>query len=220
MAAWDLCASSDVKTALEITSTTRDTLIAEYISDASREIMRICEREFAPATASELRRIKVDPRERVEGCVYIDFAPYDLRSVSTFTLHPEASGDSETLTENTHYTLMPVRAVASPTDSAFGVYTRIRFDVNQTFSSTFFRRFGYCLADITGAWGFASVPRDVKDAAVLTVTSWLRRDFPAFAQGGFDSEPATLAPERQGTYSIPRAAIRKLQPFKRNGGAF
>lgn len=223
-AAWDLCTVADVHTALETTSTARDGVIQDYISDASLEIIGYCQREFAPATSSEKRRFRVDPRSIVDGCVRIDLFPYDLRTVATMTLNPEDSSPSM-LVANTDYVLLPIQPFdgllgGTPVEPSYSVHTHVQFSGWRIFNSAVMIRFGFCYIDITGAWGFPSVPGDVNQACVQTVVSWLRRDFPQFAQAGFDAEGQTLQPPAAGTYSLPSSALRKLARFKRHGGVF
>jgi hypothetical protein len=79
--------------------------------------------------------------------------------------------------------------------------------------------YGYTLVDINGAWGFASVPDDVKRACVIAVQSGLRRDLTELAIAGID-EPQSISPEGPATHAIPAASRRLLAPFRRTAGAY
>jgi hypothetical protein len=210
-AAWDLCTVANVREALELPAadTTRDDLIQSLISDLSRAIMREYDREFAPATASATRRFQVPA-----GSLYLDLAPYELRTVSSLTINPEADGGGTALTATTDYQLAPVT-------SAQGPYQGVRFSnrITSIHVSQTAQDYGYTLVDIAGAWGFASVPEDVKRAAVIAVQSGLRRDLTELAIAGID-EPQSIAPEGPATHSIPAASRRLLAPFRRTAGAF
>lgn len=200
----DLCTLADVKTALEISAsdTSRDTLIAALITSASEAIMNEVDREFAPVTSSATRRF------RVEG-LQLNLAPYDLRSVSTLTLHPESTSP-QTLTATSDYQLLPV---GSPS----GTFTSLRFSglLASLYASQTVFSFGYALVDIAGAWGFASVPLDVTRACVITVGSWLRKDVTALLAAGELDTGGGLAPAFPATMELPHAATALLSPFYR-----
>jgi hypothetical protein len=208
-AAWDLCTLANVREALELpaSDTTRDNLIQSLISDLSRAIIREYDREFAPA-ATATRRFQVPA-----GSLLLDLAPYDLRTVSTLTINPEASGGTA-LTATTDFQLMPVVTQQ-------GTYESIRFSARLTslHTSQTAQDYGYTLVDVNGAFGFATVPEDVKRACVIAVQSALRRALTELAIAGID-EPQAIAPEGPATHSIPAASRRLLAPFRRTAGAF
>lgn len=207
-AAWDLCTLANVREALELPTadTTRDALIQTLISDLSRAIIREYDREFSPA-ATATRRFPVPA-----GSLMLDLAPYDLRTVTTLTINPEVTGT--VLTSPSDYMLMPVTTQQ-------GTYQAIRFAARLTslHTSQTAQDYGYTLVDIAGAWGFASVPEDVKRACVIAVQSALRRDLTELAIAGIE-EPQMIAPEGPATHSIPAASRRLLAPFRRTAGAF
>lgn len=204
MAAQDLCTLADVRAALELPTadTSRDSLISTLITQASEAIMADVGREFAPATGSATRRFRVDGFK-------VDLEPYDLRTASTVTLHPESTSPI-TLTANTDYQLTPIGAPS-------GTFTSVKLSATlvSVASSTTPFNFGYALLDISGAWGFASVPEDVKRAAVLTVSSWLRRDVMAFALTSEIELGRGLAPAVPAGFAIPSDARRLLEPYMR-----
>jgi hypothetical protein len=208
-AAWDLCTLANVREALELPTadTTRDNLIQSLISDLSRAIIREYDREFAPA-ATATRRFQVPV-----GSLYLDLAPYDLRTVTSLTMNPETSGGTA-LTAVTDYQLMPVVIQQ-------GTYQGVRFSnrITSLHTSQTAQDYGYTLVDINGAWGFASVPDDVKRACVIAVQSGLRRDLTELAIAGID-EPQSISPEGPATHAIPAASRRLLAPFRRTAGAY
>ncbi len=201
MAAQDLCTLADVRAALELPTadTSRDALISTLITQTSEAIMADTGREFAPATSSATRRFRVDRPK-------INLEPFDLRTVSTVTLHPE--GTSPVTLTTSDYQLTPVGAPS-------GTYTSVTLSVlSSLYSQTAFG-FGYALIDISGAWGFAAVPEDVKRAAVLTVSSWLRRDVMSFALSSEIDLSRGLAPALPAGFAIPSDARRLLGPYYR-----
>ena len=209
---FDLCTLANVREhmGLPASDTSFDTKIQTAITGASQAIMDAVEREFAPATLSEARTISLDPTRRINGSVLLDLCPYDLRSVSSFKLNPEDS--PTTLADETDYMLWPV-------DTPQGVYTSVRLSNAQAYSSTLYSRYGFAQVEITGAWGFASVPTPVRDACVLTVASAMRRDVPAFQIDEIE-DPRGIPPDPAFVYSIPGAAWKKLMPYKRSSGVF
>lgn len=205
MAAIDLCTLDDVRTALEVTAsdTSRDGLFATVITAASRAIMADADREFAPA-ATATRRF------RWQGMRFMSLAPYDLRTVTTFTLNPESTSPT-TLTSPTHYLL-------GPTVSQYGVYQSVEFAITlmpSRYSQTS-RDYGFNFVDIAGGWGFAApLPEDVVQACITTCTSWLRRDTSAFAMRD-PEDVRMLAGDPMQTFTIPPAAKRLLHPYRRS----
>jgi len=206
MAAQDLCSLSEVRAYLELPAadTGRDTLITNSITPVSDAIMRFTQREFAPATASATRTFRLDV-----GNLKLDLAPYDLRSVTTVTLHPESSAPI-TMTATSQYQLHPITSTSS-------VYTSVKLagNIANLWQSDSGRFFGYAQISIAGAWGFASVPSDVKQAAIIAVASQVRRDIVALDMGDVLSDPRELGPERPTNYALPAASIRLLSTYKR-----
>lgn len=214
MAAIDLCTLSDVRGELELpaSDTTRDTLISSVITACSRAIHTYCQREFKTETnGSTTRRFKVPNLAYV-----VDLAPFDLRSVTTVTIHPESSS-ATTLTAWTEYQLAPLTLVDT--------YQQIRISpwVAQMHVGDTPRRFGYTIVDVTSTtWGFASVPDDVKRAAIITVCANIDRRIDAYDIGAMDmvNSDIGLQPARNATFSIPTPAMALLGPYRRTVGAF
>lgn len=204
-----LCTLSDVRAFLELPAgdTGRDTLISDAINPVSAAITRYCQREFTPTTnATRIFRLDV-------GQLKVDLAPYDLRTASTVTLHPEQASPI-TLTATTQYQLQPL-------PPSLGVYSSVRLAGNlaNLFQSDSARFFGYAQVSISGDWGFASIPTDVRRAAVIAVASAIRRDVPALDLGDVLADPRQMTPDRPINYALPAASLRMLSPFKRNSFA-
>lgn len=187
--------------------TTRDAYCSSLISIYSQAIMNDVNREFAPITGSvgtpTTRRFKLEA-----GSYRLDLDPYDLQTVSTVTLNPEQASP-RTLTINDEY-------MAQPVTNADGVYTSIEFSkyIIGSFVTQTAIRFGYTLVDVSGVWGFPTVPGPVKQACILSVTSAMRRDVSAFALD--TDEAVALATERSQSYGIPPAARRLLNNYRRH----
>jgi hypothetical protein len=195
----DLCTLANVREALEVPTadTSRDALVGTLITAASVAIMQDTGREFAPSTSSATRRIQVDG-------YMVSLEPYDLRTVSTMTLHPESSSPITLGTAD--YQLVP--AV-----SADGVYQAVAISRYQVLLSDTAFKFGYALLDIAGAWGFTSVPLDVTRACVETVKTWLRADVGEFGLADMVEAGPTLNP--RSAFPIPFKAWAFLAPYRR-----
>lgn len=199
MADYDLTTKAAVKLRLQIgtAQTGQDDVIDALVSAASKAILAYTDREFAPADASETR---VFP---VRDCV-VDLAPYDLRTVATMTLHPEAPGGGTVLTANSDYALWPLQ---SPT----GTYTQVRLYDGLSLDSTFRERFGFARLQIAGAWGFAAVPADVAEACIMQVAAWFRGGVSVFSQAFNPDEVTFERPE-----ALTTAVRRLLDPYRRS----
>lgn len=203
----DLCTVADVREMLVFRQeyTKMDDLIPTLITSASQAILRYSDREFAPATTSATRRFKVD------ACIgaVLELGPYDLRSTTGVSLNPEASSPVA-LTQTTDYMLEPI-----PTFT--GTYKRLRLAPTAPVLSTVATKFGYALIDVTGAWGFATVPNDVKMACVRTVGAWMDRSIAGYgAQDILQDDPRVIYPGSiDSSYGIPAGALRLLAPYRR-----
>jgi hypothetical protein len=211
VASIDLCTVADVKASMEppITTTVRDGIIQTAITAASRRIMSWCDREFAPATGAATRRFPIDVTQNANGGFVADLAPFDLRSATAVSLHPESTAPVALSAANFDYALEPL-------PNQDGTYYRLRISPYFSMISSFANRFNYALIDISGAWGFSSVPEDVNRACVLTVRSWIRQNPKAYA---FPDQNAVegVQPEAPQTFTLPGGALMLLDHYKRWG---
>jgi len=214
VAAIDLCSLAEVRGFLAYRTgwTDRDPILADLITRASQTIIREVGREFAPASPDLTRTFPIDVnRTSPYGATRCDqwrntvvsLAPYDLRAVNTIRLHPESS--SPTALAAGDYQLKPVQ-------SQFGTYRRVVLSRSLSLYSDLAVNYGYAKLEIRGAWGFASVPDDVKQACIETVASWMERDVAGLALETEDGRAIPVA--TQPTFSIPVSARMKLRPFK------
>lgn len=190
-----LCSLDDVRGYLQkpTSDTAQDDIVMTMISRASRAIQSWCEREFTPI-GSATRRFRVDGQ-------FVNLAPYDLRTVTTMTLDP--TGTATVLTANTGYALLPFNANG-------GTYQYVSLGASQSLTSTFSGEFDFALLDIAGTWGMATIPEDVKQAAILTVVLWMRREVQAFTTTFSLDENRLERPE-----ALPSAVRAMLSPYRR-----
>ena len=73
---------------------------------------------------------------------------------------------------------------------------------------------GYVLVGITGEWGFATVPAEIRDLAVEVVCSWLGRNIQAAVMGEGPYDGGALPPHPAAAYDLPAFAKRRLRRWK------
>jgi hypothetical protein len=184
-----LCSLEDVRDLLQTNddNTDQDDVITDLIARASDAILFEFAREFAPAgDPGETRRFQMDLSAGL-----LDLAPYDARAVTAVVLDPD---DDAVELETTDWRLGPL-------PSRHGVYRYLRLTTSQGG--------GIVEVDVTGTWGFATVPRQVRQAAALTVVTWMRKDVAAFSSTYNLDESRVERPE-----AIPSAACALLRPFR------
>lgn len=188
----------EVKQAMEIRAadTKLDDDIRRLIPVASKECIQFCDREFAPATAGLTRRFRTNGR-------LVSLAPFDLRTATTITFDPV--GGPVVLTSSDFR--------LQPTHRPDGVYTEIRISDLFAVQTGTWVTFDFNEVDVLGDWGFLTVPVDVKEAAIIAIRSWLRRDTTTYAN--VDPELRQLQPEPYGTYKLPPASKSMLDSYRR-----
>lgn len=203
-----LCTIQDVHLAMEIptTDTSLDNIISEYIDEASATIMKATRREFAPVTTAT-RRFKITSNRSHR----VVFNPYDLQSLTELLVNSDQP-QGAVITSDDY--------VLEPFPNNEGVYTALVISPWIPIVSPRQLKFGYAYCDITGTWGFPSVPEQVKRAAVITVRTWLRRDAQALAGdiGGSYYSGVELPAQLPQTYALPAAARKLLAPYARTIG--
>ena len=170
-----LISTSDLKTHLTISDTTDDTTLATAASAASRAVQRWCGREFdVTTTASASARVF---RPRTPTLTITD----DFWTTSSLVVKTDQGDDGtyeSTLTINTDFIVEPLNGME---DGITVPYRRLRaiawvFPMWSTHASV----------QVTAAWGWAAIPDDVKQAAlILAARIWKRKNSPEGVLGGF-----------------------------------
>lgn len=211
MAAIDLCTVDDVKNVIQLPDAVDnlDVLIPEYITQSSRVIINYCKRQFAPTETQVTKRFKVDAYR-------VDFSPWDLRADSTsfqVKLHPETNAPL-VLTDGSNFG--NAQYMFKPVHPERGLYQSLQFSGFLVIVSQTLMAFNYALVDITGDWGFPTIPEDVNRACAITVGSWLTRSAPGVsAPWGIPAAAGTGAISRSNDWHIPWAAKRILGAYRR-----
>ncbi len=169
-----LVSLEEVKGFLQANPNTEDEeLLETFITAVTRSFRNHTHREFEATETAEERRF-AHP-----GGIYLNIAPYDLRSVVEVRTGVEG-GNPSTLTA-TDYALRPL-----PARDAVYQWLKLAADP------------GECEVTIKGEWGFPSVPEDVKNLAKTQIALWLRRDIQAYERtfnidAGFFERPEALS---------------------------
>ena len=149
-------------------NTAQDALIEDMIPVASDLIERYCQREFTNQGTTASARLY-----RYEGRGVLNLAPDDLRSVTQIRI--DTDGDDPTTLTSSQYRLWPTRAKD-------GVYTHIHLVLGASNSWP-----GYREVEVTGTWGWASVPDAVERATILLTMELISRTSSFRASSEFDT---------------------------------
>jgi hypothetical protein len=164
---------SDVKAALRITDSVDDSLLEISIEAASREIDGWCERVFTSSTATRIYR----PTDVFT--VEVD----DLQSITTLKTDSDGDGVFDVTWESTDYQLNPLNGIAGGITTP---YTQVRAIGQYLFPIYEPRNVNANEASIqiTGVWGWSSVPTAVKQACIiLSMRQFKRYDSPTGVMG-------------------------------------
>lgn len=200
----DLCTVHDVQLRFS-TSDDPAGIIQAAITAASRKVNQRYNRELTPQTNGEARIFRLNSN-------LLAFGTEDLRAaaVSGVVLDPLGT---PTVLDTTQFRLTPTEA------SSLGTYTGIRISNQIDLNGATARAFGYAELAITGDWGAfttATVPEDIRDAAVETVGSWLDRAVAQYAGVQSQAESEFIAtPDRFAGYSIPPTAHAVFSQYDR-----
>lgn len=174
---------SEVKAAARITDTIDDALLELVIEASSREIEGVCERVFYNAGTASRTYIPTD--------IFL-LETDDIVSVTSIKSDTTGDGAFDATWQTTDYQLEPLNGVAGGITTPF---TRIRAvgdklwpiyeprDINS----------GQASVEITGVFGFASVPIAIKQATILMALRQFKRyDSPLGAAGFGDLGVVTV----------------------------
>jgi len=195
------CTLADVKSALRITDSVDDSLIELSIEAASREIDGYCQRAFYSTSAT-----RVFNSTNSFLCETDDI-------ISVTTLKTSVSGTSyDTTWPTTDFQLEPLNGVAA---GLVQPYTRVRaiglnlfpiWNVTGTYSN-------FASVQITGVFGWSTVPTAIKQAAILLAMRQFKRYDSPLGVAGFGD----IGVMRVGRVDPDVEAL--LMPFKKLVGA-
>ena len=197
MAATDLTSLDAVRRFIQkqTVDVNQDTVIGEMITHASGLIIRDTEREFRPKTDTPTARVFNYP-----GGGLLDLAPYDARTVTQVRHSFDAATWATLGTED--WRLYPY----PPQD---GVHTGL--EINPISWSTSSARWRDRLIEVTGTWGWETVPTEAEMACKVTVAIWLRANVQAFSSTFNITEDRVERPE-----ALPSQVKGMLGQLNRN----
>jgi hypothetical protein len=179
------CTLADVKAALRVSDTIDDALLELSIEASSREIDGICERVFYNTGATAVTRTYI-PQD-----IFL-LETDDIISVTSIKSDTTGEGGFDLTWDAADYQLEPLNSLAGGIVTPF---TRIRAigsklwpiyeprDINA----------GQASVEITGRFGFASVPIEIRQATILMALRQFKRyDSPLGAAGFGDLGVVTV----------------------------
>ena len=208
----DLCVVDDVKALMQKTGPnagSQDTLIQTLITRASVKIMRDTGREFVPGGPDQIpytqttRTFEYPWGEQFPGEAFVDLRPYDLCAVQSAPLAVAVDTDqpSDIVLSTDEWRLWPQPAT-------MGVFLGVKvfpLDVSVGIVGWEKRQL-----QVTGDWGFPSIPFEVTQACAETVIHWVTAYPAARAAAAQDAAQVVVTPR-----SLPMAAVDLLGPFRR-----
>lgn len=197
------CTLNEIKAASRITDNVDDALLELSVESASRQIDRACDRIFYNAGTATRVFLPTDPY-----LTEID----DLISVTTIKTSTSADGNFDVTWTSSDYELNPLNGINS---GAYWPYTDIKavgdylfpiWTANTTNSNQ-------ATVQVTGAWGWSSVPIDIKQATILLAMRQFKRYDSPLGVAGFGDIGAI----RVGRIDPDVDAL--IQPFKKISAA-
>lgn len=154
------CTLADVKAALRITDTIDDALIENSINAASRMIDQYCNRYFYSSPAGEVRYFQAN-----DGFTcWID----DVQSVTDLKTSSTDPLIFDTIWQTGDYQLQPNNSKAN---GAYSPYTMIQATDNYLFPVWA----DIALVQVTGQFGWASIPDPIKFATIIQASRLFKR---------------------------------------------
>jgi hypothetical protein len=185
---------------------TQDMQLTFLINEASAAIMNFPGggREFKSLlVGSQPRTFRLQRDYQTMGGT-IDFGQYDAQSVTAVTVETQPTGGSVVLSSAT------LQWQPQPVEQWYGVYTSIKI-----WAPTWSWGVPYIAgiehtAQVTGVWGFPSVPADVEGACVETVKEWFLAGYADTSSRGIPGETASQAqgPRHDLPWSVQRTLGR------------
>ena len=154
------CTLADVKAALRITDTVDDSLIENSINSASRMIDQYCNRYFYSTSAGEVRYFKANDAYNcwIDDCQTITEVRTAQSNPITYN-QIWASTDFQTIPANTY-----ANGAYQPITGLIAVYNYF-FPTWQESN----------LVQVTGTWGWPSIPEPIKFACIIQASRLFKR---------------------------------------------
>ncbi len=160
---------AELKASARITDTVDDGLLELALESASRQIDQVCERNFYNAGT--------DTRIFVARDSYLTEID-DLISISSLKTDPEADGIYTITWQPSDYVLEPLNGISGGIPQPF---TRIRARDEYLFPVVNDEP----LVEVTGVWGWPSIPTAIRQATVLLASRMFKRNDSPLGVAGF-----------------------------------
>ena len=159
------CTLADVKLRLNISDTTDDTLLGEFITQASGWIESKTGRQFAPEDS--ITRVFDGINAMENGRILL--IPRGIRAITTLQNGLYTGATLQTI-PSTDYFLQP-----SPYQEPGWPYTEVHMtDIPSSGNPAPYFAFGYSNISITGNFGWSATPSEINDIALSMVVSMWR----------------------------------------------
>jgi hypothetical protein len=191
--AYALVTLDEVKTHLGVSDAERDEILEGLVAEVSRSVLDMTGREFAPATASGVTRI-VGARR---GSSLVDLFPYEARAVTAVTV---------ALGETYEQVLSVGDWQLAPLTSPDGVYQYLELSAPLPVGG----KFRTVPVSITGTWGWASVPTDVKGWTLEMVEDRWKADHATYSDA-----MGNVMPGSSGPVTIPYRIVAEMEAVRR-----
>ncbi len=206
----DLCTVADVSALMQkggAGAGAQDALIQSLITRASIKIMRDYGREFIPGGTEQLpstastRTFEYDWGDQYPSEAYVDFRPYDLQLSPVPTVVADTDQALTTPLSTDEFRLWP----QPPSQQVFMGIKVLPLNVSIGIIGWRKRQI-----QVTGNWGFPSVPFEVTQACAATVVHWISQYPAARRVDQVDMNTTVYTPR-----SYPMTALDDLYAFKR-----
>ena len=197
------CALNEIKAASRITDSVDDALLELSVEAASRQIDRYCDRIFYNAGTATRVFLPTDPY-----ATEID----DLISLTSIKTSTAADGNFDVTWASTDYELQPLNGRVG---GAYWPYTDIKAIGDYLFPvwTTNTTNSNEATVQVTGVWGWTSVPIDIKQATILLAMRQFKRYDSPLGVAGFGD----LGAIRVGRIDPDVDAL--IQPFRKISAA-
>jgi hypothetical protein len=160
---------AELKASARITDTVDDGLLELALESASRQIDQVCERNFYNAgTATRIFAARDSYLTEID----------DLISISSLKTDPEADGIFTITWQPSDYVLEPLNGISGGIPQPF---TRIRARDEYLFPVVNDEP----LVEVTGVWGWTSIPTAIRQATVLLASRMFKRNDSPLGVAGF-----------------------------------
>lgn len=198
LATYALTDVQGVEDALGASPYSQPNRIEAMINIASLGIIRYAGREFRPLNASTVRTFPMTP----DG--FVSFSPSEAQTIALIRANIE--GTQPSTLDATQYQAFtnPDSGLTSSLQLLWNYYLPAIYVVASNYYGPTVKMQG--IVEVTGTWGWTSVPPDVKEWCEFQVVQWIRRNSQIRSTAGAADSGETAAPAYMGlSLSVKRA---------------